>query len=228
MKPRFYKRNVIDGDTEMHDMTIELIRSHRKHVIGYALALVLLCIVNLWVACTLAKTTSFAPASLFLVPVIVVFAVRGFQYLSAEREWITILKIDRNSYEGWMTLHRTKVTEDDRLAACRLIKQYRNTYQECHVELLELLRENLKQKPANQLIVSVAAGLVFLKNDRGDYQTLFNAKYRHGAAGNMIPDIWLRTLDPKQPENVQQHAQCAEQFLTYWDNQIKSIAAGQL
>ena len=86
--------------------------------------------------------------------------------------------------------------------------------------MLKLLREYLAQKPANQLLVSVVAGLVFLGNETSDYKQLFDAKYRHGAAGNMIPGVWIKVLDPKQKEGVRSHVECAKEFLAYWDQKI--------
>ena len=122
-------------------------------------------------------------------------------------------------------MHKQKVSSSDNESACKVVSEYRNIYRERHAELLQLLSEKLKQKPANQLLVSVIAGLIFLSNDISDQKKLFDAKYRHGAAANMIPDVWIKILDSGQ-KDVRLYSDCAKEFLSYWDQRINSSKQG--
>lgn len=222
MKARMYKKHVIDGEKSMAAFTSNYIKNHRNHIALFVAALIFACLISAVVAISLARYTSIAPASVIMIPIIVHFLLPFVYQLVEEHRDIRQLKMDRNNYSDWMRLQEHKITSSDREDACRIVAKYRNTYLECHNELLQLLQEHLKQKPANQLIVSVIAGLIFLSNDTSDYKKLFDAKYRHGATGNMIPEIWIKILDPGN-EDAKIHSDYAEDFLSFWD-QINNSA----
>ena len=191
-------------------------KDHRKHIALFAAALIFVCLISAVVATGLARYTSAASASVILIPIIIHLLLPFFYQLVAEHRVLQWLKLNRNNYSDWMLLQERKISSSDREDAYRKVAKYRTTYIERHNELLQLLQDHLKQKPANQLIVSVIAGLIFLSNDTSDHRKLFDAKYRHGAAGNMIPDIWIKILDPEK-NDAKIHSDCAEDFLSYWD-----------
>ena len=226
MKARLYKKHVLDGERAMSSFTSNYIKGHRKHIAFFILSLLLTCFISVLFSLTLARYThiglAFTITSVALVPGIVRLLIPQALLLMAEHQNIRQLKLDRNNYADWMSMQARKISASDNDNACRVVSQYRNTYLERHGELLRLLNDSLKQKPANQLIVSVIAGLVFLTNDTSDYKTLFNAKYRHGAAGNMIPDVWIKILDPKQ-KMAELHSDYAKEFLSYWDQKSNLV-----
>ena len=216
MKARMYKKHVLDGEESMAALTSNYKKDHRKHTALFVVALIFACFISSVVAIGLARYTSVAPASVIMTPIIIRLLNPFFFQLVAEHRVLRQLKLNRNSYSDWMLLQERKISSSDREDAYRMVAKYRTTYIECHNELLQLLQDHLKQKPANQLIVSVIAGLIFLSNDTSDHKKLFDAKYRHGAAGNMIPDIWIKILDPEK-NDARIHSDCAEDFLSFWD-----------
>ncbi len=215
MKSRLYQRNVIEGEKKMAAFTSDYIKSYRRHMamfIGMLLLTCLLCVLA-WV---LPHRIGIVLSAVMIASFYVLF--QHFRQLLWEREVIQIINKNRNNYSEWMSLQERKIAGEDWEKACGVFSQYRGIFRERHEELCALLREALKQKPANPLMVCVLAGLVFLSEDSCDYAMLFNAKHQHGAAGNMIPDIWIQVLNPDLPEDgLPTHAECAAEFLVYWE-----------
>lgn len=226
MKSRLYQRNVIDGEKKMAEFTADYGKDHRKHIAKFIFMIILTCLLGALLIWLLARWIHFMIPSVVVVPVTVRLLLPHFYRLRMERQALRLLRTNKDHYAEWMSLQETKISGDDWRSACQVFCQYRDTFREKHEELRIHLNEQLKQKPANQLLVCVFAGLIFLCNDSADYKLLFDAKYKHGAAGNMIPEAWIRVLDPTKAEEFpKSHLECAEEFCTYWEQKSSVVKA---
>lgn len=229
MKARLYQRNVLDGEKKMCVLYPDMRKEYRRHILSFIALMLAWCVLSVLLRVLLTVLLGRHLARLlhaaFILPLTVYLLTTNWNLLKSDREILHILKQDRNNYAEWMSMQNGKITSTDWNAACQLFSQYRNSFHEQHDELCALLKSHLK-KPANQLLVSVLAGLVFLSNDSADYALLFDAKYRRGAAGNMISDIWIRVLNPDdQDAAIKSHSACAEEFLSYWDQKCKPTSS---
>ncbi len=229
MKARLYQRNVLDGEKKMRVLYPDMRKEYRRHILSFIALMLAWCVLSVLLHVLLTVLVSQRLARFlhraFILPLTVYLLTTNCYRLKFDWEILHILKQDRNNYAEWMSIQKGKITPTDLSAACQLFSQYRDTFHEQHNELCVLLKSHLK-KPANQLLVSVLAGLVFLSNDSADYALLFNAKYQHGAAGNMIPDIWIRVLNPDDHDAaLKSHSECAEEFLSYWDQKCKPASS---
>lgn len=224
MKSRLYQRNVIEGEKKMADFTADYGKNHRKHIVIFIGMIVLACLFDVLLTWLLSRYISFIIPIVTFVPITVRLLLPHFHQLLMERQVLQLLRKNRNNYPEWMSFQETKISGIDWKSACQVFCQYRDIFREKHEELRIHLKEQLKQKPANQLIVCVFAGLVFLSNDSTDYKLLYDAKYKHGAAGNMIPDIWIKIWNPNKGEACfKSHSECAEEFLAYWEQKSNII-----
>ncbi len=218
MKSRLYQRNVIEGEKKMADFAADFGKNHRKHIVVFIGMIILACLIDVLLIWLLSRYISFIILIVAVVPITVRLFLPHFHQLLMERQVLQLLRKNRNNYSEWMSFQEAKISDNDWKSACQVFCRYRYTFREKHEELRIHLNEQLKQKPANQLIVCVFAGLVFLSNDSTDYKLLYDAKYKHGAAGNMIPDIWIKGLNPNKGEEcLKSHYECVEEFLAYWD-----------
>ena len=218
MKKTLYKKQVLDAKKQWPDLIAKLTKDNRRLMIRVLGILVVLCLMLIGVT-SLAPDYLWAKRISFIMTRGIIFIVVPLIILVwLNHQNINLLKVDRTQYSGWMSHYKSAISETDAEAARWLISQYQDTYLEDHDELLQMLKDTLKQKPANPLIVSVLAGLVFLSNDTADRDCLWNAKYKHGAGGSMIPHIWIDVLDPNLKDDIKKtHSECAEEFLSYWD-----------
>lgn len=223
MKKRYYKRNVIDGQIKMNNFKKQLIRSHKIHIVVFIFCFFLAMAISIGTTVIFAKYTKLSVISIIFVPIISRGTVYGLMYLHEEHRDLKILRLDTNSYSDWMKLQMQKqIAQADKDLASTVFNTFQDSYKEQHEELIVILKEQLKQKkPPNPLTVSVIAGLIFLSGDINDYELLFNARYRHSAAGNIIPDIWIRVLSADNDCNEKSHGECAEEFLDYWKKWCK-------
>lgn len=224
MKSRLYQRNVIEGEKKMAAFTTDYGKNHRKNIAKFIFMLILACLFNVLLIWALSPYLSFVIPIVIFVPITVRLLLPLFHQLLMERQMLQLLPNNRNTYSEWMSFQEMKITDNDWKSACQVFRQYRDTFREEHEELRVHLNEQLKQKPANQLLVGVFAGLIFLSNDSIDYKLLFDAKYKHGAAGNMIPDIWIRLLNPSEAEEcTKTYLECDEEFCTYWNRKSTGV-----
>ena len=218
MKRRYYKRNVIDGQVKMNILKKQLFHRHKIHIAVFVLCFFLAVAISMVLTVLLAKYTKLPVISVLFVPAIANGTVYGIRILYAEHEMIKPLRSDINSYSDWMQLQMQKqISPTDKDFAHTMFNTFQFTFKERHDELTDILKKQLKKKPPNPLTVSVIAGLIFLSGDNNDYNILFNARYSHGAAGNIIPDIWIRVLSA-DIDCTKSHRECAEEFLSYWRN----------
>lgn len=224
MKPRLYQRNVIEGEKKMAAFTADYGKNHRKRVFIFVGMIILACLFNVLLTWILSQYLNLVIPIVIFVPITVRLLLPHFHQLLMERQMLQLLQKNRNTYSEWMSFQETKITDHDCQSACQVFCQYQDTFREKHEELRAHLKEQLKQKSANQLIICVFAGLIFLSNDSADYKLLFDAKYKHGAVGNMIPDIWIKVLNPAEAEKCPKtHLECAGEFCAYWDRKSTSV-----
>lgn len=229
MKTRFYKRNVIDGQVKWDKTVKQIISDYKKDVILFIVYLISAIAFSVSVSILLYEYFKIRITPAFFVPVIVRWAVMQIRMLYAERKMVKILRLNKNTYSDWMKLQsRKQFSEKDRNLACDIFSTYKDSYIEKHDELLEILKEQFKKKPGNALAISVIAGLIFLSNDKNDYNILFNAKYKHGEAGNVIPSVWVRILSPDEDYTEKTHSECAEDFLSFWEKHEKEYREGNI
>lgn len=131
---------------------------------------------------------------------------------------IKLLKYFKDDYKSYMNLYSSSINAANKKEAHEIIERYKNNYREKHDELISLIKKHLV-KPADPLIVQVLAGLIFLCNDPDDFGILFNAKYKHGPAGKMIPEDWVALLSDQRNDEIKTHSECAKEFLSYWSDQ---------
>lgn len=131
---------------------------------------------------------------------------------------IKILKYFKDDYNSYMKSYSFRINASNKKEAHDIVEKYKNNYREKHDELIGLLKKHLV-KPADPLIVQVLAGLIFLYNDPDDFEILFNAKYKHGPAGSMIPEDWVALLSNQDNDEIKTHSECAKEFLSYWSDQ---------
>ncbi|MCH5317838.1 MAG: hypothetical protein J1E05_07655 [Eubacterium sp.] len=229
MKTRFYKRNVIDVQ-EKWDQTIkQIINNYKKDVILFIVYLISAIAFVVATSMLLYEFFKIRITPVIFTPVIIRWAVIQIQMLHEDRKVVKMLRLNKNDYSDWMNIQSLKqFPEKDRKLACDIFSAYNDVYIEKHTELLELLKEQLNMKPGNALTISVIAGLIFLSNDKNDYKTLFNAKYKHGGAGNVIPNIWIRMLSTDDDFTEKIHNECAEEFLSFWEEHEKEYREGTI
>lgn len=229
MKARLYQRNVLDGGKKMRVLYHDMRKEYWLHILSFIALMIVWCVLSVLLRVLLAVLVSRRLArflhAAFSLPLTTYLLTTNWYRLKSDQEILHILKQNPANYAEWMSMQKEKITPTDLNAARQLFSQYRDRFHEQHNELCALLKAHLK-KPANQLLVSVLAGLVFLSNDSADYKLLFDAKYRRGAAGNMIPDIWIRVLNPDEQDTaIKSHSECAEEFLSYWDQKSKPASS---
>ena len=224
MKKRLYKRNVIDGQVKWDNFKNEFIHKHRINIFLFIVRFFVDMAIAVAISVFLAKYIKLPVVSVVFTPIITGITIRRLINLYGEHEASKILHLDQKSYDDWMQLQMKKqFPQADIDLANAMFTAFQNSYNEKHDELLNILKEQLKKKPPNSLAISVIAGLIFLSKDKNDYDILFNAKYRHGPAGNVIPAVWIRVLSPDEDYTEKTHRECAEEFLNYWNKrQINS------
>jgi hypothetical protein len=214
------RRTFVESEKAAQGFLKRLIHAHRKDMGLFLGGSVLVCLLCALVTVLLWKHTPLAVASVSVlaVPGLVRLLLPRAIMLALDHKTIRLFKRDRKTYDEWLSLHRSKMTDASVRSACELFAGYRDVYPERHEELLALLKEKLK-KPADPAVASVAAGLVFLCNDANDFDALYDARYKHGPAGSMIPDIWLRHLCSGETDKG--FSGCAEEFVSYWDEKCR-------
>lgn len=229
MKTRLYKRNVIDGQVKWDKTAKQIINDYKKDVILFIVYLISAIAFSVSVSLLLYEYLNIRITPVVFTPIIVRWAVIQIRMLYKERKVVKALRLNNNVYSDWMKLQsRKQIPEKDRNLACDIFNTYKDSYIEKHDELLELLKEQFKKKPGNALAISVIAGLIFLSNDQNDYDTLFNAKYKHGEAGNVVPSVWVRILSPDEDFTEKTHGECAEEFLCFWKEHEKEYREGNI
>ncbi len=216
MKRKLYQKQVIEGEKRQQELLKGITDEYGKKVVLLIVSIIIACLLNVLVTIILSKYTSIPAVSILLVPIIVKVTIPRVNQLRIMHFAIKMLKIDKSVYRNWIDMHKSKITDESVLSACSIFLEYRNNYLERHEELSVLLKGKLK-KPSDPIVVSVVAGLIFLCNRTSDYDILFNARYKHGPAGSMIPEIWIKLLSSDASDYSKVHSECAEEFISFWD-----------
>lgn len=222
MKTRLYDRNVIKGGVQYKELVKAIKHEYRTRVIVSIFGTILALIIAVISTILLNKYTNFAIVGVCFVPIIVTPAIREIAYLHFLKENLKALTLDKSKYSEWMVIQSRKtLSESDYQKSLELFEKYKSSYKENHKELIDILKNELKVKPAKPLTVSMLCGLIFLSGNREDHDLLFNARYRHGEAGNIIPEIWISVLSNDTEDFVTLHSNCSRDFLEYWEHLLK-------
>lgn len=188
LKTRFYEKNVVSAYPKLK----EALNHSKKLVIRNILTLLLgtAALIIIWLK--LSATFSFC-----LVPVILFLIFRLIANLRGYKKLYKTLSINLDDYSMWMELHLKKEYPNkskDCQKAGKIFSEYYNKPEQAE-KVHSMLTEELKVKPPFPLTISVLCGLLFLFDYKDARNIIFNAKYKHGAAGNMIYNMWIFYYD---------------------------------
>lgn len=188
MKTRFYEKNVVSAYPKLK----EAINHSKKLVIRNMLTLLLVTAALIIIWLKLSVTFSFC-----LVPVILFLIFRLIANLRGYKKLYKTLSINLDDYSMWMELHLKKEYPNkskDCQKAKKIFSEYYDKPEQVE-KVYSMLTEKLKTKPPFPLTISVLCGLLFLFDYKDARNIIFNAKYKHGAAGNMIYNMWIFYYD---------------------------------
>lgn len=200
-------------------------KDYRRSVCTFVLLGIVLPLVILAVMTAGHSGSSLIPEVLpQLIGRCVIYDIVLLHFWRQERRLVKLSRLDWDVYAEWMELKFTGNRDPaDLQRALDLWASYREQYREKHEELVTMLRDSLKKKADREITVAMMAGLVFLAGKKEDQDLLFRAKYRHGPAGQFIPDCWIQTLALHEPDFQTEHERKAGEFRAYWDSRYKKI-----
>lgn len=190
MKTRFYEKNVVSAYPKLK----EALNHSKQLVIRNILTLLLetATLIIIWLSLIiwleLSSTLSFC-----LVPLI----FRLIANLRDYKELYKALSIDLDNYSMWTQLQLEKEYPNkakDCKKAEKIFSEYYNKPEQAE-KVHSILTEELKTKPPFPLTISVLCGLLFLFDYKDARNIIFNAKYKHGAAGNKIYNMLIFYYD---------------------------------
>lgn len=159
---------------------------------------------------------------IFFVPVIAkIFATR-FAYLCTAWDLIKMLSTNYGDYSTFMKSQLKKsyhCKETDLSNAISIYKQYIDNIPENRVEIISKLNNELSKKTEQQIVVSVLCGLLFICENTKDRDIIFNARYKHGSAGNMVLSEWILYLDGDS-DGKTSFDDLKTDFISFWDKAI--------
>lgn len=220
MKNRMYQKHVLDGRLLMNQNLSTSRKKFRKNLIFTIIALILSIIIAILLAVYVSHFSV-----LFSAPFIAkIFASR---FLSLHTEWNIIKMMSKNlgNYSNWMKLQLKKnyhCKDNDLSNAIKIYKQYIYDIPENRVEIISELNNELSRKTEQQIVVSVLCGLLFICKNPVDRDIIFNAKHRHGSAGNMVLSEWILFFDGNS-ESELSFEELKTDFISFWDK----ISSGQ-
>ena len=212
MKTRFYENNVVSAHPklkkELHKLKQLVIRKILISLFGTALLIASSIII--WIK------LSWIP-SVCLVPVICASIFRLIENLKAYISLYKALSINIEDYFMWMEL-QLKKEYPNKNSDCQKAKKIFDEYyikpeksKEVHTKLIQ----ELNIKPGLPVTISVLCGLLFLFDYDDARNIIFNAKYKHGSAGNMIYDMWIFYYDG---HSELRREKIENDFIAFWTN----------
>ena len=217
MKTREYRRKAVDPSQTLR----ELKAAHTRYcvkLLAFSLLVIALCIA-VAICCTV---FTFPHVSHFFVPVAAGVCTKLFMNCYFNLKMLRLLSLNTHDYAVWMSIqlnkgdHRKSYHLSDAAETYKKLSPDPYAYES---EIIEALHRELKTKPANQIKVSVLCGLLFTVDCKKHRDTVFKAKYKSGAAGNMIHPDWIRSPDGDLPPDVTLD-RLKDSFLSFWNSKI--------
>lgn len=224
MKKRFYKKQVLNIDG-WKQSEIERLRRRRRVLLLqlYAVIAAVAACSAVWIAVVYAHGDDIGmPSRMIVYPIMLLgiyFAVGCVRERNTIVKTIGLLSVDMDNYSAMMAFQLKKDyrnKEQELKKAKGLYKKYVNSVPNCKAELVSELKRSVK-KPGEQIVTSMLCGLIFMCGD--DRDLIFNARYRHGSAGNMVAEIWIRFLDGDVPPTITRES-LVRDFCDFWNSDV--------
>ncbi len=210
LKTRFYEKNVVSAQPKLKEVM------HRGKIMVIKNIAILLSgvIISIAISVILWYKVGYVP-SICILPGTFKLLFRLAANLKELIELYAVFCLDEDNYFQWMNVQIKKEYPNkpkDCQKAEKIFSEYYDKPEQAE-KIHSMLTEELRKKPPFPLTISVLCGLLFLFDCKGARDIIFKAKYKHGAAGNMIFNMWIFYYDGQTELS---HDDIAKEFTAFW------------
>lgn len=217
MKTRLHQKHVVNGLTKIKRFRKDFSRDCQRKLI-LTIAAFLLCF-----ALAVCSSIYISPYTIyFFTPAIAGIFARQFFLRWADYQLLKELSKDFSDYAVWMENQLSKGNSRKKEHLAQAIAAYEKFSPHLPhngAVIAQQLNEQMQLHTDNQILMSVLSGLLFSCGDSQHRDLLFRAKYKTGAAGNMILRDWIFCWDTSI--STASAAKLKDDFLQFWDRKCR-------